>query len=148
MPPEGFVVAMRCRIIMGARPRRMEAAAILVSLVRAGELLAIGLADAAPANGLSAILLPRRTVLGRRVLPRTPMRGTMFSLLAVQPPGLRLVGRWCGSRGFARVCGTTPHLGLVAAGQLEGGATWRLRGWQTAWLGEWSEPDHAPFTLG
>ncbi|WP_137179101.1 hypothetical protein [Roseomonas sp. AR75] len=151
-PSNGFVLAMRGRLVLHAGPRRRRRGAV-VSLVvsrfgHGGSLLAIALTELGqqPTGAISA--LPRVTLLGEWAGPNRAGRGVEFELLATLPPRLALVGRWRASAGRVRLRGSAPALRLVGAGQLRGGRSWRLVALQCFWIGEHHAATDAGITLG
>ncbi|NKC31191.1 hypothetical protein [Falsiroseomonas selenitidurans] len=151
MPPDGFVVAMRGRLVVAPgskRHRRAVDAWLIVSRFGPGGLtLAIALAGAAGADAAPPRLAPRQTLLGQRVAAPPQRPGILFQLLGHWSPGLRIAGRWRAAGGFARLIGSPPALRLIAAGRLAAGLRWRIRAAQQPWIGEWHMPGHARLTL-
>ncbi len=151
MPPDGFVVAMRGRLIVVPGPKRRRRAMQVWLIVSRfgpdGLTLAIALAGAAGGGSAASRLVPRLTLLGQRVASQPPRPDILFRLMGGSAPKLRIAGRWRAAEGFARLRNNVPRLRLVAAGQLAAGLRWRILAAQTPWVGEWHMPGHARLTL-
>lgn len=151
-PPNGFVLAMRGRLVLHAGPRRRRRGAVVSLVVSrfgpSGTLLAIALTELGQEAAEATSALPRVTLLGAWSGLNRAERGEEFRLLAVLPSRLTLVGRWRASAGRVRLRGSAPALRLVGAGQLRGGPRWRLVALQCFWIGEHHAATDAGITLG